>query len=73
MDHAARMAMAMATKGFLGIDAGTQGLSVVFADESMNVIATGDGGYSMILAWAKDATNSTPATGWLHLRRQWKI
>lgn len=40
--------MAMATKGFLGIDAGTQGLSVVFADESMNVIATGDGGYSMI-------------------------
>lgn len=34
-------------KGFLGIDAGTQGLSVSFTDESMNVVATGDGDYAM--------------------------
>lgn len=38
----------MATKGFLGIDAGTQGLSVVFTDENLEVIATGDGSYDMI-------------------------
>lgn len=38
----------MATQGFLGIDAGTQGLSVVFTDDAMNVIATGDGDYAMV-------------------------
>lgn len=38
----------MANKGFLGIDAGTQGLSVVFTDEQLNVLATGDGGYNMV-------------------------
>ena len=38
----------MATKGFLGIDAGTQGLSVIFTDESLNVIAMGEGGYEMV-------------------------
>ena len=37
----------MATRGYLGIDAGTQGLSVVFTDENMQVLATGDGGYEM--------------------------
>ncbi|MEL7497402.1 MAG: FGGY family carbohydrate kinase [Planctomycetota bacterium] len=37
----------MAVRGFLGIDAGTQGLSVVLTDESLNVVATGDGGYEM--------------------------
>ncbi len=38
----------MTIKGFLGIDAGTQGLSVVFCDETLNVIATGEGGYDML-------------------------
>ena len=38
----------MATQGFLGIDAGTQGLSVVLTDEGLNVLATGDGGYAMV-------------------------
>ncbi len=38
----------MARKGYLGIDAGTQGLSVVFTDENLAVIATGDGSYDMI-------------------------
>lgn len=37
----------MATRGFLGIDGGTQGLSVVITDESLNVLETGDGGYEM--------------------------
>ena len=38
----------MEIKGYLGIDAGTQGLSVVFVDESMNVVQSGDGHYDMI-------------------------
>ena len=38
----------MIQKGFLGIDAGTQGLSVVFTDESMTVVETGDGSYEMV-------------------------
>ncbi len=38
----------MAIKGFLGIDAGTQGLAVVFVDEQFNVIASGDGDYEMV-------------------------
>ena len=38
----------MATRGYLGIDAGTQGLSVVFTDENMRVVGTGDGGYEML-------------------------
>ena len=38
----------MASKGFLGIDAGTQGLSVVLTGEDLEVIATGDGSYDMI-------------------------
>ena len=38
----------MATKGFLGIDAGTQGLSVIFTDEALKVLATGEGDYAMV-------------------------
>lgn len=38
----------MTTKGFLGIDAGTQGLSVIFTDENLNVLATGEGDYAMV-------------------------
>lgn len=38
----------MATKGFLGIDAGTQGLSVIFTDEALTVLATGEGDYAMV-------------------------
>ncbi|MFM9057665.1 MAG: FGGY family carbohydrate kinase [Planctomycetaceae bacterium] len=36
------------TQGYLGIDAGTQGITVVFADESLRVLAHGDGGYDMV-------------------------
>ncbi len=38
----------MTIKGYLGIDAGTQGLSVVFTDKSMEVVATGQGAYDML-------------------------
>ncbi len=38
----------MTTRGYLGIDAGTQGLSVLFCDEDLNVIASGDAGYEMV-------------------------
>ena len=38
----------MATKGFLGIDAGTQGLSVIFTDDTLKVLATGEGDYAMV-------------------------
>ena len=36
------------TQGYLGIDAGTQGLTVIFTDESLAIRATGDAGYDMV-------------------------
>ncbi|MCE2726446.1 MAG: hypothetical protein LW698_06665 [Planctomycetaceae bacterium] len=36
------------TRGYLGIDAGTQGLSVIFADEEMRIRAAGTGSYDMV-------------------------
>jgi len=38
----------MTTKGYLGIDNGTQGLSIVFTDEKLNVLATGEGHYDFV-------------------------
>ena len=38
----------MQVAGYLGIDAGTQGLSVVFTDEGLNVLAVGEANYEMI-------------------------
>ena len=38
----------MTTAGYVGIDAGTQGLSVIFTDENMNVLATGTSDYEML-------------------------
>ena len=35
-------------KGYLGIDNGTQGLSIIFADEAMQVLATGEADYGMV-------------------------
>ncbi|MGE0756194.1 MAG: xylulokinase [Pirellulaceae bacterium] len=37
----------MPTRGYLGIDAGTQGLTVLFTDESLQVIAVGEARYDM--------------------------
>ena len=38
----------MSQTGYLGIDAGTQGLSIVLCDASLKVIATGEGDYEMV-------------------------
>jgi len=38
----------MAQSGYLGIDAGTQGLSVVLTDEQLQVVAIGEGSYDMV-------------------------
>jgi sugar (pentulose or hexulose) kinase len=38
----------MKTQGYLGIDIGTQGLSVIFTDERMRILAGGDGSYAMV-------------------------
>ncbi len=50
----------MIQKGFLGIDAGTQGLSVVFTDESMKVIETGDGIYEMVAGLQEGCYEQNP-------------
>jgi sugar (pentulose or hexulose) kinase len=36
------------TGGFLGIDAGTQGLSVILTDRHLRILATGEAGYAMV-------------------------
>ena len=51
----------MGTKGFLGIDAGTQGLSVIFTNESMETLATGDGYYDMVPDLAAGNYEQQPA------------
>jgi sugar (pentulose or hexulose) kinase len=38
----------MKRSGYLGIDAGTQGLSVIFTDDDLKIIATGEGSYDMV-------------------------
>lgn len=36
------------TKGYLGIDVGTQGLSVIFTDENLSVLGVGEAVYDMV-------------------------
>ena len=38
----------MKTNGFLGIDIGTQGLSVIFTDTELKILASGEGSYDMV-------------------------
>ena len=38
----------MKTQGYLGIDAGTQGLSVIFTDADLRILAAGEAGYEMV-------------------------
>lgn len=54
----------MAVKGFLGIDAGTQGLAVVFTNENLEVLATGDGHYDMVPGLDEGNYEQNPAD-WL--------
>ena len=46
--------------GIIGIDAGTQGLSVVFVDESLQVLATGEGGYDMVAGLPEGSYEQRP-------------
>ena len=44
----ARTTNANTIRGYLGIDNGTQGLSVVFTDEKLNILATGEATYDFV-------------------------
>jgi sugar (pentulose or hexulose) kinase len=49
------------TRGYLGIDAGTQGLSVIFTDEELRIRAAGGGGYDMVPGLAAGCYEQRPA------------
>ena len=51
----------MSRLGFLGIDAGTQGLSVLLVDESMRVVATADAPYAMVAGLGEGCYEQQPA------------
>ena len=51
----------MAIKGYLGIDAGTQGLSVVFTDENLKVLGTGEAAYAMVSALDEGCYEQLPS------------
>ena len=50
----------MNIQGYLGIDAGTQGLSVIFCDESLKILANGEGSYAMVTGLAADCYEQHP-------------
>ena len=50
----------MAKRGYLGIDCGTQGLSVIFTDEDLKVLAVGEGGYEMAPGLADECYEQHP-------------
>lgn len=58
----------MKTFGYLGIDVGTQGLSVVFVDDGLRVRGTGDGSYDMVPGLEAGAYEQQPAD-WEHALR----
>ena len=58
----------MTTRGFLGIDAGTQGLSTIFTDEKLNVIAVGEGSYEMLPA--EEGCYEQNPNDWIEALRQ---
>ncbi|MFM9011143.1 MAG: FGGY family carbohydrate kinase [Planctomycetota bacterium] len=51
----------MKTNGYLGIDIGTQGLSVIFTDEEMRILATGSGDYAMVAGLPPECQEQQPA------------
>jgi len=51
----------MTTQGYLGIDLGTQGLSVSFVDESLKIRGTGDGSYEMVTGLEAGCYEQRPA------------
>ena len=50
----------MAKRGYLGIDCGTQGLSVIFTDEDLKVLGVGEGGYEMVPGLADECYEQHP-------------
>jgi len=50
----------MNIQGYLGIDAGTQGLSVIFTDERLKILAHGEGSYAMVPGLAADCYEQAP-------------
>ena len=50
----------MKTQGYLGIDIGTQGLSVIFTDESLRILATGEGDYAMVPGLPAECQEQVP-------------
>ncbi len=51
----------MKTQGYLGIDIGTQGLSVIFTDDAMRILATGEGDYAMVPGLATECQEQLPS------------
>jgi sugar (pentulose or hexulose) kinase len=51
----------MRTQGYLGIDVGTQGLSVIFTDEELRIRGTGTGSYEMVPDLATGEYEQQPA------------
>jgi sugar (pentulose or hexulose) kinase len=51
----------MKTQGYLGIDVGTQGLSVIFVDEALRLRAAGDGSYEMVSGLGESEYEQQPA------------
>ncbi|HMO12983.1 MAG TPA: FGGY-family carbohydrate kinase [Pirellulaceae bacterium] len=58
----------MKNTGFLGIDAGTQGLSVVFVDQRLKVLAHGEHGYDFVPGLDVGCYEQAPADWWDALR-----
>ena len=51
----------MKTNGFLGIDIGTQGLSVIFTDTELKILASGEGDYDMVSGLDGDCYEQQPS------------
>jgi sugar (pentulose or hexulose) kinase len=49
------------TDGYLGIDVGTQGLSVIFTDTDLKILATGEGSYEMVPGLGAECFEQQPA------------
>ena len=49
------------TRGYLGIDAGTQGLSVIFTGGDLKILGTGEAGYEMVAGLGPECYEQAPA------------
>lgn len=50
-------------EGYLGIDVGTQGLSIIFTDSELKILATGEGSYEMVPGLGPECFEQHP-TDW---------